>query len=181
MLIDGGKGSSPEKNTGRECLCSLKIQLENMYHIVQFSCSVCQTLCDPMDCNGLPHNRPPCPWLTPGVYSNSCPSWWCHPTISFSVVPFFSCLQSFPESGSFPMSRLFTSGGQSIGVSASTSALPMNTQDWSPLGWTGWISLQSKGVSRVFSNITVQKHQFFSAWLSLWSNSHIYAWLLEKP
>ena len=119
---------------------------------------------------------------TPGVNLNSCPlSQWCHPTISSSVVPFSSHLQSFPASGSFPMSQFFTSGGQSIGVSASTSVLPMNTQDWSPLGWTGWMSLQSKGLSRVFSNTTVQKHQFFSAQFSLWSNSHIHTWLLEKP
>ena len=102
------------------------------------------------------------------------------PTISFSVVP-FSCLQSFPAVGSFQMSQFFASGGQSIGVSASTSVLPMNIQDWFPLGWTGWISLQSKGLSRVFSNPTVQKHQFFSAQLSLWSSSYIHTWLLEKP
>ena len=109
----------------------------------------------------------PCPSPTPGVYSNSCPlSWWCHLTISSSVVPFSSCLQSFPTSGSFQMSQLFTSGGQNIGVSPSTSVLPMNTQDWSTLGWTSWI-LQSKGLSRVFSNTTVQKHQFFCAQLSL--------------
>ena len=107
--------------------------------------------------------RPPCPSPTPGAYPNSCPlSWWCHPAISSSVVPFSSCPQSFPASGSFQMSQLFASGGQSTGVSASTSVLPMNTQDWSPLGWTGWISLQSKGLSRVFSNTTVQKHQFFA-------------------
>ena len=107
------------------------------------------------------HSRPPCPSPTPRVYANSCPlSWWCHLTISSSVVPFSSCLQSFPTSGSFQMSQLFTSGGQSIGVSASTSVLPMNTQDWFPLGWTGWISLQFKGLSRVFSTTTVQKHQF---------------------
>ena len=107
-------------------------------------------------------HRPPCPSPIPGVYSNSCPlSQWCHPTISSSVVPFYSHPQSFPASGSFPMSQLFISGGQSIGVLASTSVLPMNTQDWSLLGWTGWISLQYKGLSRVFSNITVQKHQFF--------------------
>ena len=105
--------------------------------------------------------RPPCPSPTPGVYSNSCPSSrWCHPAVSSSVVPSSSCPQSFPESGSFLMSQLFSSGGQSIGVSASTSVLPMNTQDWSPLGWTGWMSLQSKGLSRVFSNTTVQKHNF---------------------
>ena len=113
---------------------------------------------------------------------NSCPlSWWCHQTISSSVIPFSSCPQSFPASGSFPMSQVFTSGGQSIGVSALASVLPMNTQDWSPLGWTGWISLQSKGLSRVFSNTTVQKHQFFGAQLSSQSNSHIHTWLLEKP
>ena len=109
------------------------------------------------------HARPPCPSPAPRVYSNSCPlSRWCHPIISSSVVPFSSCSQSFPASGSFPVSQLFTSGGQSIGVSASTSVLPMNTQDSSPLGWAGWISLQSKGLSRVFSQTTVQKHQFFS-------------------
>ena len=112
--------------------------------------------------------RPPCPSPTPGVYSNSCPlSHWCHPTISSSVIPFSSHFQSFPASGSFQMNQFFTSGGQSIEVSASTSVLPMNIQDWFPLGWTGWIPLQSKGLSRVFSNITVQKHQFFSAQLSL--------------
>ena len=114
------------------------------------------------------HARLPCPLPTAGVYPNPCPlSQWFHPTISSSVVPFSSCPQSSPASGSFPMSQLFASGGQSIGVSASTSVLPMNTQDWSPLGWTGWISLQSKGLSRVFSNTTVQKHQFFGAQLSL--------------
>ena len=126
--------------------------------------------------------RPPCPSPTPGVYLNSCPlSRWCHPAISSSVVPFSSCPQSLPASGSFPISQLFAWGGQSIAVSASTSVLPMNTQDWSPLGWTGWISLQSKGLSRVFSNITVEKHQFFSAQLSSLSNSHIHTWPLEKP
>ena len=114
------------------------------------------------------HTRPPCPSPTPGVHLNPCPlSRWCHPTISSSVVPFPSCPQSFPASGSFPMSQLFAWGGQSIGVSASTSVLPMNTQNWSPLGWTGWISWQSKGFSRVFSNTVVQKHQFFGTQLSL--------------
>ena len=114
--------------------------------------------------HGPQHTRPACPSSTPGVYSDSCPlSQWCHPTISFSVIPFSSHLQSFPASGSFPMSQLFTLGDQSIGVSASTSVLPMNTQDWFPLGWTGWISLQSKGLSRAFSNSTVQKYQFFNA------------------
>ena len=130
----------------------------------------------------LQHAKPPCPSPTPGVYPNSCPSsGWCHPTISSSVVPFSFCPQSFPVSGSFQMSQLFTSGGQNIGVSASTSLLPMNTQDWFPLGWTSWISLQSKGLSRVFSNTTVQKHQFFGAQLSSQSNSHIHTWPLEKP
>ena len=114
------------------------------------------------------HSRPPCPSPTSGAHLNSCPlSQWCHPTISSSVIPFSSCPQSFPASGSFQMSHLFRSGGQSIGVSASTSVPPVNTQDWSPLGWTGWISLQSKGLSRVFSNTTVQNHQFLSPQLSL--------------
>ena len=113
-------------------------------------------------------DQAPCPSPTPGVHPNSCPvSRWCHPTISSSVIPLSSCPQSLPASGSFQMSQLFASGGQSIGVSASTSVLPTNTQDWSPLGWTDWISLQSKGLSRVFSNTTVQKHQFFGAQLSL--------------
>ena len=117
---------------------------------------------------GLQHARPPCPSPAPRACSNSCPlSWWCHPTISSCVAPFSSRLQSFPASGSFPVSQFFTSGGQNIGVSASTSVRPTNTQDWFPLEWTGWISLQSKGLSRVFSNTTVQKHQFFSAQLSL--------------
>ena len=133
--------------------------------LIQFSRSVMSESLQP---HGLQHARLPCPLPTPGVYPNSCPlSRWCHPTISFSVVPFSSCSQCFPASGSFPMSQLFTSGGQSTGVWASTSVLPVNMQDWSPLGWTGWISLQSKGLSRVFSNIIVQKHQFFSSQLSL--------------
>ena len=130
----------------------------------------------------LQHARPPCPSQTPGVYSNSCPSSrWCHPAISSSVVPFSTCPQSLPASGSFQMSQLFAWGDQSIGVLASASVRPMNTQDWSPLGWTGWISLQSKGLSTVFSNITFQKHQFFGAQLSSQSNSHIHTWPLEKP
>ena len=133
---------------------------------------------DSLQPHGLQHMRLPCPSPTPGVYSNSCPSSrWCYPAISSSVTPFSPHLQSFPASGSFPMSQFFTWGGQSIIVSASASVLPMNTQGWSPLGWTGWISLQSKGLSRVFSNTTVQKHQFFGAQLSLWSNSHIQTWL----
>ena len=124
----------------------------------------------------------PCPLPTPGVYSNSCTlSQWCHPTISSSVVPFSSHLRSFLASGSFPVSQFFISGGQNIGVSASASVLPMNIQVWFPLGWTGWISLQSKGLSRVFSKTTVQKHKFFGSQPSLWSNSHIPTWLLEKP
>ena len=133
--------------------------------VLLFSHSV---MSDSLRPHGLQHTRPPCPLLTPGVYSNSCPlSWWCYPTISSSVVPFSSCPQSSPASGSFPISQLFESGGQSIGLSASTSVLPINNQDWFPLGRTGWISLRSKGLSRVFSNTTVQKHQFFSTQLSL--------------
>ena len=136
-----------------------------VFSSVQFSRSVVSDSLQPHESQ---HARPPCPTPTPGVYSNSCPlSWWCHPTISSSVVSFSSCLQSFPASGSFLVSQLFISGDQSIGGSASISVLPMNIQDWSALGWTGWISLQSKGLSRVFSNTTVQKHQFFCAQLSL--------------
>ena len=138
---------------------------------VQFSSVTqsCLTLCDPMNCS-MPGS--PCLSPTPGVYPHSCPlSQWCHPTISSSVIPFSSCPQEegriFPSIGCFQMSQLFASGDQSIGVSTSTSVLPMSTQDWSPLGWTGWVSLQSKGLSRVFSNTTVQKHQFFGAQLSL--------------
>ena len=146
---------------------------------VQFSSvpQSCPTLCDPMDCStpGLPvHHQ------LPELTQTHPLSQWCHPTISSSVIPFFSCPQSFPASGSFPMSQLFTSGGQSIGVSASTSVFPMNTQDWSPLGWTGWISLKFKGLSRIFSNTTVQKHQFFSAQLSSQSDSHIHTSPLDK-
>ena len=132
--------------------------------------------------HGLQHTRFLCPLPFPGACSNSCPlSRWCHPTISYSVIPFSSCFQSFLQSGSFLMSQLFASGGQSIGTSASASVLPMNIQGLFPLGWTGWISLQSKGLSVVFSNTTVQKLQFFSTQPSLWSNSHIHTWLLEKP
>ena len=146
---------------------------------VQFSHSV---MSDSLLPHESQHARPPCPSPAPRVYSNPCPSSrWCHPAISSSVVPFSSCPQSLPASGSFPISQLFSSGGQSIGVSASASVLPMNTQDWSPLGWTGWTPLQSKGLSRVFSNTTVQKHQFFGAQLSSQSNSHIQTWPLKKP
>ena len=130
-------------------------------------CSVTKS-CLTLQPHGLQHAGLPCPPRAPRVCSNSCPSGrWCHPALSSSVVPFSSCPQNLPASEFFPMSQLFTSGSQSIGVSASASFLQMNTQDWSPLGWTGWISLQSKGLSRVFSNTTVQKHQFFSKWLSL--------------
>ena len=132
---------------------------------LQFSRSV---MSDSLQPHELQHSRSPCPSPTPRVHPNLCPlSRWCHPRISTSVIPFSSCPQSFPASGSFKMSQLFASGGQSIRVSASKSILPKNTQDWSPLGWTGWISLQSKGLSKVFSNTTVQKHQFFGAKLSL--------------
>ena len=141
---------------------------------------LCLILCEPKEFN-LQQTRFPCPSPTSRVYSNSCPlSRWCHATISSSVTPFSSCPQSFPASGSFPMSQLFTLGGQSIGISASASVLPMNIQGWFPLGLTGWISLLSKGLSRVFSNTTIQKHQSFSAQPSLWSRSHIHTWLLDK-
>ena len=147
--------------------------------VSQFSSSVVSDSLRPHESQ---HTRPPCPSPTPGVYSNSCPSSrWCHPVISSSVVSFSSCPQSLPGSGSFPMSQFFAWGGQSTEVSASASVPPMNTQDWSPLGWTGWISLQSKGHSRVFSNTIVQKHQFFGTQLSSQSNSHIHTWPLEKP
>ena len=146
---------------------------------VQFSCSVVSNSLRP---HGLQHARLPCPSPPPRTYSNSCPlSQWFHPTISSSVISFSSCLKSFPAPGSFPGSQFFASGGQSIRVSATASFLPMSIQDWFPLGWIGWIPLQSKGLSRVFSNTTLQKHQFFSAQLFLWSNSHIHTWLLEKP
>ena len=145
---------------------------------VQFSRSVVSNSLRPHESQ---HARPPCPPPTPRVHSDSRPSSrWCHPAISSSVIPFSSCPQFLPVSESFPMSQLFAWGGQSIGVSASTSVLPMNTQDWSPLGWTGWISLQSKGLARVFSSTTVQKYQFFGAQLSSQSNSHIHTWPLEK-
>ena len=145
---------------------------------VQFSRSVVSNSLRP---HWLQHNRLRCPSWTPWACSNSCPlSWWHHPTISSSVIPFSSCLQSFPKSGSFPMTQFFASGDQSIGVPASTSVLPMNIQDWFPLQWTGLISLRTKGLSRVFSNTTVQKHQFFGDQLSSQSNSHIHTWPLEK-
>ena len=130
----------------------------------------------------LQHTRLPCPSPTPRAWTNSYPSsQWCHPSISSAIAPISSCIQFFPALGSFLMSQLFTSGGQSIGASAASSALPMNIQGWFPLGLTGWISLQSKGPSRVFSNTTVQNHEFLGAQLSLWSRSRIHPWLLEKP
>ena len=146
---------------------------------VQFSHSVVSDSVRPHEPQ---HTRPPCPSSTPRVHSNSHPSSrWCLPAISSSVVPFSSCPQSLPASETFWMSQLFAWCGQSTGVSAFASFLPKNTQDWSPLEWTGWISLQFKGLSRVFSNTTVQKHQFFGAQFSSQSNSHIHTWLLEKP
>ena len=145
----------------------------------QFSHSVVSNSSRP---HGLQHAKPHYQSPAPGVYSNSSPlSQWCHPTISSSGVPLSSRLRSFPASGSFQMSQLFESGGQRIRISVSASVLPKNIQDWFLLGWTSWISLQSKGLSRVFPNTTVQKHQFFCAQLSLEFNSHIHTWLLEKP
>jgi len=157
-------------------------ELENkktISSVSQFSHSVVSDSLRPHESQ---HARPPCPSPIPRVHSDSCP-WgqWCHPAISCSVVPFSSCHQSLPASQSFPMSQLFTWGGQSTGLSALASFLPKKSQVWSPSEWTGWISLQSKGLSRVFSNNTVQKHQFFGPQLSSQSNSHIHTWLLEKP
>ena len=157
----------------------LKYHINYKFSSVQFSCSVVSNSLRPHE---IQHTRPPCPSPTPGVHSDSRPSTrWCIPAISSSVVPFSSCPQSLPASESFPMSQLFTWSGQSTGVSALALFLPKKSQGWSPSEWTGWISLQSKGLSRVFSNITVQKHQFFGAQLSSQSNSHIHIWPLEKP
>ena len=151
----------PGEFHGQRSLAGYSLQFSS----VQFSCSV---VSDSLRPHELQHTKPSCPSPTPGSHPNPCPlCQWCNPTISSSVIPFFSCPQSFPVLGSFQMSQLSTSGSQSIGVSASTSLPPMNTQDWTPLGWTGWISLQSKVHSRVFSNTTVQKHQFSGAKLSL--------------
>ena len=165
-------------------LC-VKLLIFNMLYIaygsVQFS-SVPSVVSNSLWPHELQHTRPPCPSATPGVHSDSrLSSQWCHPAISSSVVSFSSCPQSLPASESFPISQLFAWGGQSTGVSALASFLPKNTQEWSPLGWTGWISLQSKGLSTVFSNTTVQKHQLFGAQLSSQSNSHVRTWPLEKP
>ena len=173
MLLNCGVGEDFWESLG------LQGNQTNQFSSVQFSRLV---VSDSLQPHEPQHTRPPCPSPIPKVYPNSCPlSQWCHLTISSSVVPFSSCLQSFPTSGSFQMGQLFSSGGQNTGVSASPLVLPMNTQDRSPLGWTVWISLQSKGLSRVFSNTIVQKHQFFCTQLSLCSNSHIHAWLLERP
>ena len=151
----------------------------DQFSSVQFSCSVVSYSLQPHESQ---HTRPPCPSPTPRVHPNSCPSSrWCHPAISSSVISVSSCPQSLPASGSFPMSQLSTWGGQSIGVSTLASVLPKKSQGWSPLEWTGWISLHSKRLSRVFSNTTVEKHQFFSTQLSSQSNSHIHTWPLEKP
>ena len=156
----------------------MTVLMDRAFSSVQFSHSVVSNSLRP---HGLQLSRLPCPSPTPRAYSNWCLScWWCHPTISSSVILFSFHLQSFPASGSFQTSHFFASGGQSIGVSASASILPMNTQDWFPLGLTGWLSLQSKRLSRVCSSITIWKNQFFSAQPSLWPNSHIHIWLLEK-
>ena len=144
---------------------TMKSQVPQLRSVSQFSCSV---VSDSLQTHELQHTRLPCPSPTAGACSNSCPSTrWCHPPISSSIIPLSSCLQSFSASGSFPMSLFFASCGWSIVVSASASVLPMNIQDWFPLGWTGWVSLQSKGLSRVLSNTTVQKHQFFGTQLCL--------------
>ena len=164
------------------CVCVYNMYFQIIFHYslfssFQFSHSVVSIY---LWLHWLQHARLPCPSPIPKAYSNSSPSSrWCNPTISSSVVPFSFCLQSFPVSGSFPMSQFFASGGQSIGASA--SVLPMTIQDWFPLGLTGWISLQSKGLSRVFSNTTVQMHQFFGTQPSSQSNSHIHTWPQEKP
>ena len=160
------------------CLPHIFSGCQDVRFSVQFSRSV---MSDSLRPHESQHARPPCPPPSLGVHSDSGPSsWWCHPAISSSVVPLSSCPQSFPILGSFPMSQLFAWGGQSTGVSALASVLPKNTQGWSPSEWTGWISLQSKGLSRVFSNTIVQKHQFFGTQLSSQSNSHIHTWPLEK-
>ena len=156
-----------------------KLGLSKLVLSVQFSHSVVSDSLQPHESQ---HARPPCPSPTPRVYPISCASsQWCHPAISSSVISFSSCPQSLPASGSFPVSQIFASSGQSIGPSALASVLPMNIQDWFPLGWTGWISLQAKGLSRVFSNTTVQKHQFFGTQLFTQSKSHNHTWPLEKP
>ena len=164
IMNDNNETRSERKELGLFVINSIRYS-HYPWSSVQFNGSV---VSDSLWPHELQHTRFPCPSPTPKVHPNPCSlTRWYHPTISSTVVPFSSCPQSFPASGSFPMSQLFASGGQGIGVSASTSVLPMNIQDWSPLGWTGWISFQSKGLSKVFSNTTVQKHQFFSTQLSL--------------
>ena len=171
------KNQKTQSNKKSLLILSWKV-MSSQFSSVRFSHSVVSDSLKPHESQ---HARPLCPSPTPGVHSNTCPSsQWCHPAISSSVNPFSSCPQSLPASESLPMSQFFTRGGQSIGISASASVLPMNTRDWSPSGWTGLISLQSKGLSRVFSKTMVQKHQFFSTQLSSQSNSHIHIWPLEK-
>ena len=161
------------------CITKWFSYIRFLFSCYQFSCWVVSDSSQPHESQ---HARPPCPSPTPWVHSNSHPSSrWCHPAISSSVIPFSSCPQSLPASESFPMTQLFSWSGQSTGVSALASFPPKKSQGWSPSEWTGWISLQSKGISRVFSNITVQKHQFFDAQPSSQSNSHIHTWSLEKP
>ena len=172
------RGSSQPRNQTHISYVSC-IDRQVLYHLLLFSCSI---VSDSLRPHGLQHARLLCPLPTLRACSNSCPSsQGCHPTISPSVALFSSCLQSLPASGSFSVSQLFPSGGQSIGASGAASVLPMNIYGWFPVGLTGLISLQSKGLLRVFSSTTVQKHWFFSAQPSLWSNSHIHTWLLEKP
>ena len=176
--LQGGLASLRPRRANRVSTVSQVVRLVR-FSSVQFSHSVVSDSLWPHESQ---HTRPPCPSPTPGVHSDSCPSsQWCHPAISSSVVPFSSCPQSLPESESFTMSQLFTWDGQTTGVSALSSFLPKNTQGWSPLEWTDWISLPSKGLSRVFSNTAVQKHQFFGTRPSSQSNSHIHTWPLEKP
>ena len=178
LVGHSASGGGPRWGRGLRCPSFLVQVLSSKEAEFSIVAKSCRTLCDLMDCHtpGLPVH-----YQLPEFTQTHVHSWWCSPTISSSAVPFSSHLQSFPASGSFPMSRFFASGGQNIGASASASVFPMNIPDWFPLGWTGWISLQSKGLSRVFSNSAVQKHRFFSAQLSLKSNSHIHTWLLEKP
>ena len=165
-----------EKESSTYCFWIWEYEISNLLLISH------SVMSDSLQPHGLQHTRLPCPSPTPRACSNSNPlSWWCHPTISFSVIPFSSYRQSFPAPRSFPVSWIFASGCQSTGASTLASVLPVNIQDWFPLELTGLVSLQSRGLSRVFSNTTAQEHQFFSAQPSLWSNSHIHTWLLEKP
>ena len=175
---EGGRRRGRQRMRWLDGITTEQLNWTNRYS-VQFSRSV---VSNSLRLHELQHTGPPCPSPIPGVHPNSRPSSrWCHPAISSFVVPFSSCPQSLPASESFPMSQLFAWGGQSTGISALVSFLPENTQDWSPLEWTGWTSLQSKGLSRVFSNTTVQKHQFFGVQLSSQSSSHVHTWPLEKP